>query len=157
MNLKSTYEKADAVLVAALREELTQQGHKLSGALEASIVGEATDEGLKGYALHYQEFINDGFPAASASFKQFPFMIRFFMARGLPEKEAKGAAAATIIKWQKEGMPTGGSTKHSSNGRRQNFISTVGESIGEKLDTIILDGIETQVNKVFHQTKSEKI
>lgn len=161
MSIQGVMKKAANKIKPAIRRELRRQGHYLSGTLESSISDEVVSSNnstqIKGTALYYARFVRDGFPASSASWKQFPFLISYFRQRGLPENEAKSAAAATIRKWMKEGMPTESSKRFSKTGQRKYFIDAVEKAISNDINQIILDGIRKEISKEFHKTKSETI
>src|SRR5690606_20580217 len=109
------------------------------------------------FALHYFKFLNDGVPAASASWKQMPFLIKYFESKGLENEEAERAAAATIVVWKKEGMPTEASKRFSKTGNRKEFIDMVRDVIDTETDKLILEGIDEEINKEYQKTKSETI
>lgn len=157
MEINEILYKADRLIKTNLRKELQDQGHHLSGKLEKSIAGKVSRNHLQGFALHYQKYLNEGFPAKSASFKQFPFVVKYFQARGYSEDDSKRYAAMTIHKWMKEGMPTLASNRFSSTGTRLDFIAIVNKAISPEVDKIILTGIDKVINKKFHETKSETI
>lgn len=157
MNLSKTLNKADSLIKRNLRKELKAQGHHLSGKLEESIHGIVTEDTLQGFALHYEKYLNKGVPAKSVSFKQYPFVVNYFKARGYSEDDSKQYAAMTINKWMKEGMPTNASIRFSSSGTRLDFISIVDKAINNEVNKIMTEGIDKIVNKKFHETKSETI
>jgi|SRR5690606_15913075 len=161
MSIRSVMQKAANKIKPAIKRELKAQGHYLSGNLENSLkdtilFGENGTK-IEGTALGYAKYLEDGFPAQSANWGQLPFMIKYFIARGLGAKEAKQAAAATIMKWMKEGMPTEGSRRFSKTGNRKRFIKIVGKAIDQEIDKIILEGLDKEIDKTYHKTKSETI
>jgi hypothetical protein len=155
INLKPIYEKANKVMEQTIIEELRSQGHYLTGELENSINGKVTDDGVEGFALDYQKFMQRGFPASSASWKQFPFVVKYFIARGYSEEDSKRYAAMTINKWKKYGMPTPDSRIHSSNGFRTNFLDRADRMASPQVDQIITDGIDKEINDRFFNKKVE--
>lgn len=155
------YKEATKVINGFLRQEIIAQGHHLTGALEESLDGEITStkntETLEGFAVYYSQFVEEGVPAASASFKQFPFLVKYFLQRGLAEKEAKGAAAATIRVWMKQGMSTEASKRFSDTGSRQHAIENAFIGNEDKIDEFVLNGIDFVVEERFQLEKSETI
>src|SRR5205085_1958203 len=97
------YRGAESFINELLRKEIVAQGHHLTGAMEESLEAKVGKRGkaetMEGFAVLYTKFVDEGVPAASASFKQFPFLVDYFRKRGLGDQEAKGAAAATIKVW----------------------------------------------------------
>lgn len=170
--IRQVFEKANAQLIEAIHRELREQGHYLTGELERSVQGTVTetegDATLVGTALDYGQILNKGVTAARIPFggsngdgkgtsKYIQALIDYFKKRGLDDKEAMRAAFATAHKHKKEGMPTSTSKKHSTTGNRLNFIGIVNDVISGPLDDVILGGINTIVDEVFHETKSERI
>jgi hypothetical protein len=73
----------------------------------------------------------------------------------LDDKQAAGAAAATIKKWQQEGMSTQASKRFSSTGARQNMVeSTFAKS---EIDEYMNSALDYGVDEKYHETKSETI
>jgi hypothetical protein len=153
--------KGRQILNDAIRKEARAQGHFLTGAFESSLTATVTKAGnetvIEGEALYYQKYLEDGFLAKSASMKQFPFLVKYWQLRGLTVKDAKRAAAATIRKWMKEGMPTAASHSHSSTGSRQDQIKTAFQKSEKKIDSAIIGGFDRGHSTKFNKTKSETI
>lgn len=155
------YNAAEAFINQFLRKEMVAQGHHLTGAMEDSLDSQASKKGkadiMEGFAILYTQFVNDGVPASSASFKQFPFLVEYFRQKGFGEREAKGAAAATIRTWMKEGMPTQASKRFSSTGSRTNMIEAAFTANEHKVDEYMANSFDFAVNEMFHKEKSETI
>ena len=116
--LEKIYEVAsDAVILKGI-----ERGHKLTGKGYESFRPQFNDEVILCFMEHYMVIVEDGFPKKSASFKQFPFVLEYWKKRGLSGNDAKGAAAATIHKWMKEGMSTKASSRYSKDSKRNNYI-----------------------------------
>lgn len=160
-NLRSLFTEPNRFLQKALRKELRDQGHRNTGALESSFTSEVVTNGedvtLQGYALNYADILNEGVKPERASFKQFPFMVRYFLSKGYDERTAKGYAAATIKKWQEEGMSTKASLRFSKNGKRLNFIGLVKELISQDIDNMIVKAADDIVMEEVNKQKSEVI
>lgn len=144
-----------------LRKELVAQGHHLTGTLEESIEAVVKTSGntttTEAFAAEYSKYVNKGFKATSATFKQTPFLVRYFQERGLDEKEAVSAAIATIKVWMKEGMPTSASRVFSDTGKRTDFIEEVFTKHGKEIDAFIVGKFDDYVEQLFQQEKSETI
>jgi hypothetical protein len=161
MSIKTGLEKGGRAIKKAMATELKQQGHRLTGSLEQSISFRA-EKIAGGWAMtvtanDYQKYLNWGVAPAKASFKQFPFVVLYFIQRGLQEQEAKRAAAATIRKWMKEGSPTRGSFKYSKNGARLKFLDATDAKSWQAVDAAVRQGLDEEIDKTFHKTKSETI
>lgn len=152
------YRGAQKIIERAIRQESQTQGHTLTGTMETSLSAEHTskagEEVLEGTAVGYTSIVNDGFPASSASFKQFPFLVQYFQLRGLPEEEAKRAAAATIRVWQREGMSTKASARFSKTGKRQEMIEDAFEKAKADLDSYMDSSLNKAVDDLFKREKS---
>lgn len=139
-----------------LREELAAQGHPLTGRLSQSFTFSfsETADVFRGAieAEEYAIYIDAG---VSASRVRYPIrvMIRYFLLRGLPAKEAKSAAYATRAIHQREGIPTRGSYAFSKNGRRTGFIKQgVNGALSEVADIFekrIGHTVEAQIFKIL--------
>lgn len=142
MEQKDIIDALDAAmkhLQKQLREELREQGHYLTGALQNSIEYRIYPRGTtvvvaEMMALDYGVFMELGVPASRIPYsggrqggggksKYIQGLITFFQKRGLGEREAMSAAFATANVQKREGMPTNGSFAFSSNGRRTGFVS----------------------------------
>lgn len=140
--IRDGLEAAMLHLQKMLRRELVLQGHKLTGNLSESIGFEMVEVpyGWKATmsADDYGVFIEFGVTSAKIPYrsgsgrrgaggksKYIQGLIRFFELRGLPEREAIGAAFATAHVHQREGMPTRESYRFSRTGQRTGFVQTV--------------------------------
>jgi hypothetical protein len=161
------YKGALTLINQELRKEMVAQGHHLTGAMEDSLDGDIYQERkadvMDGYAVYYTRFVNDGFAAAKASFKQFPFLLEYFIKRGFPIASTAGnvsasqMAAMTIRKWMKEGMPTQASKRFSSTGSRTQMIENAFVGAEPKIDEYITNGLDFVVEERFQLEKSETI
>ncbi len=141
----------------ALAAEIKDQGHTLTGNLERSITATFTEDGVQGFMLDYQKYVDNGFPASSANWGQFPYVFRYFLARGYVEADAKRFAAATIVKWMKEGMPTKDSALYSNNGFRTDFVNRADRIATPEIDSIISGGIDRQITREHFSQLTETI
>lgn len=162
IDITQIYEGAENFINQLLRKESSAQGHFLTGALEASLDAKISKQGkadiMDGIAAYYTQYVDQGFPAESASMKQFPFMVRYFQARGLDEKEAKNAAAATIKVWMKQGgMPTQASKRFSETGSRTNMISNAMVGADAQINEYFSNAFDFAFDEKYHETKSETI
>lgn len=161
MTIADIYKEAKAFINTFIRKEMVDQGHHLTGAmeesLEATITAKPGETDMEGFAAHYTQYVNYGFPASSANFGQVPYLIDYFKKRGLSEKEATGAAFATVKVWMKEGMPTTASNRFSTTGKRTNMIEDAFEKNGQALDNFIGAGFDRLIEAEFQQEKSETI
>lgn len=123
------------VAIKAVQDEITAQGHVLSGQLRDNITKRTYAEAEKviseALMVDYYDSVNFGVPASRIPYgggsggtsRYIQGLIGFFQARGKDLKEAKRAAFATANRHKMEGMPTRASFRFSSNGRRTGFIA----------------------------------
>lgn len=143
-----------------IKEQLTLQGHELTGALNESIsynVKGGKNPVLEGYAANHFQYVEYGFSKEKASYAQKDYLIDYFLKRGLEEKDAKRAAYFTIVKWKEEGMSTKASAKYSKNGKRNKVLQNVFEEHGPALDKMILDAFDSELDHKYREEKSETI
>lgn len=159
--ISDIYEGAQRLINEFIRKEIVAQGHHLTGAMEDSLDSEIFKskkaEVMEAFAIDYTRFVNDGFPAASATFKQVPFLIEYFKKRGYEEKAAVSFAFATVKKWMKEGMPTQASKRFSTTGSRTNMIENAFVANEHKLDDYMSTGLDFVVDENYRKEKTEKI
>lgn len=159
---------AERLINEELRKEMVAQGHHLTGNMEDSLEKIIYKDGkadvMDGYAAYYSKFVNDGFPAKSASMRQYPFLLDYFIKRGYPVASsnpgtltAGALAAMTIRKWMKEGMPTVASSRFSSVIRRKRMIENAFDNMKPKLDRFLSDSYDFIVEEKFQKEKSETI
>lgn len=142
MTLQSLIVDIMLELQTALRDTLAAQGHVLTGNLSDSIMFEVSADGdeIVGqmYVADYGVFVNVGVTADRIPFggrsgkggtsQYIQGLISFWEGRGLSGREAIGAAFATAHVHAREGMPSRGSYKYSSNGERLGFVQDAVES-----------------------------
>lgn len=162
------YSGAERLINAFIRKEMIAQGHHLTGAMEDSLDSDVFKQKkadvMEGFSVYYTKFVNEGFPAKSASFKQIPFLVEYFIKRGFPiasttpgTTTAVQMAFATIKKWMKEGMPTQASKRFSSTGSRTNMIENSFEENRAKLDEYMSSGFDFVIDEHYRKEKSETI
>lgn len=153
--------QADGFIEQIIKKEMIAQGHHLTGKMEESLHGEVSHKPnkhiLEGFAIYYTQFVNEGFPASSANFKQVPYVLAFWKSRGLSDKEALGAAFATIKVWMNQGMPTQASKRFSSTGSRTNMIENALIGHASQIDDFIGAGLDQVIEAEFQLEKSETI
>lgn len=161
MPIKDIYAGAENLINQFLKKESFSQGHFLTGKLEESLRATFSRAGkadvLEGFAVYYAQYVDQGVPPESASFKQVPFLIEYFKKRGYGEKEATAFAFATVKKWMKEGMSTQASKRFSSTGSRQNFIENSFVGNDARLNDYMENTFDFAVEEQFQKEKSETI
>ena len=147
---------------------MVAQGHHLTGAMEDSLSVDIFKKGkadiMEGSAVYYTKFVNEGFPAKSASFKQVPFLIEYFIKKGFPVASSNPTTAtavsmafATVKKWMKEGMPTQASKRFSTTGSRTDMIEAAFTGAGARIDEYIGNGLDFVIEEDFQKEKSETV
>lgn len=127
--------EAAKILEAEIKRQLSLQGHKLTGALEASIetkvmIKDYTTARIAVLANDYALPLNDGVPATRIPFspgsgkktsKYIQGLMNFARLRfNLSDpSEIKGAAFAIAYKHKQQGMPTRASLQFSKTGQRK--------------------------------------
>jgi hypothetical protein len=140
-------------LVLGLQKELEAQGHKATGRLVESAelkyaIETSTQLVAEIYFEDYWEVVNDGVRASRIPYrgqrsggksKYIEALIAWaqVVKPGLTLSEAKSFAFAVANKHKEEGMPTRGSYRFSSNGRRTKFVDVVKKDFEEKLAELI--------------------
>jgi len=127
-------------IIAELRDELQQQGHRASGSLDSSFKHEITENDTDGFlgtifANDYWTILEDGVSAgripytpgkrtgaSSSKYIQGLMDWAAIVRPELSDKERKGFVFAVATKQSREGMPTRGSYSFSRNGERKNFV-----------------------------------
>ena len=135
-------------LIADLQQELKDQGHYLTGALEKSMQSFQTENGVKVdsevIALDYLQKLDEGVPGYQIDESDIAGLTRYATLRfGKTGKAAIKAAIAIARKHRKEGMPTKNSYQFSKN--------------GERLDAIPLSYDEKENNALIEQSLSDEI
>lgn len=161
LKFQDIYDGAEKFLNQVISKEAEDQGHSLTDTMTRSFKGRQNLNGrvkvLTGTAVNYLRYVNDGVRAQSASFKQAPFLIEYFKARGESEENAVAYAFATIKKWMKEGMSTQASKRFSKTGARQNFVESAMIANDAKLDEYMSSTLDHSVEEHYRLTKSETI
>lgn len=129
-----------------MKSQIEAQGHRLTGKLINSVGFEVkrTAGGYRGelYLEDYGLILDSGVKANRIPFgrstgrkvsKYIQGLIDYFKKRGLPDREATGAAFATARVQSREGMPTRASFRFSKTGERTGFIS---RTVQNKEETI---------------------
>ena len=147
-------------LKVRLAQELRDQGHNLTGSLISSLEEKVTVAAgrltIEMYGNDYGDPLNTGVPAAripytpgqsrAATSKYIQGLIHFAERRfGLRGKEAISAAFAIARKHKREGMPTRGSYKYSSNGRRTGWIDVILADNDQELTSFVEEWVGTEV------------
>lgn len=155
--LKDILQGGSRYINQLIRKEHTAQGHYLTGQSENSLDADIHGNEMDGLMVYYARFVNEGVPAASASYKQVPFLIKYFLQRGLGAKEAKAAAFATVTVWKKEGMSTQASKRFSQTGARQNFVEAAFAGHNAEIDEYFGNSFDHAVEETYRKEKSETI
>ena len=173
---KKAADKIGEIAVEAVKIELAAQGHKLTGALIDSVTYQVkeTDKGaiIEGILLDYGIPVNTGVPASNipftlnnkgslkafkkANFRRSTGVSKYIAGLQLfailrfrvPKKEALSIAFAIATKHKKEGMPTKGSKRFSSTGKRTGAIQEALSKIDAKIQEIINEVIVVYTNKI---------
>lgn len=168
----TTIRKIEQQLRADLIDELSQQGHYLTGALEASIqsiIEEGKTIALEMSASRYIDPLNTGVPPENIPYdssrksgaktsKYIQALKNYSMLRfGVDEKEALTIAFKIAKKHEKEGMPTQGSYAFSKNSRRTTAIESTYNENESKYESIIENTFSGELDILIDQTFPETV
>ena len=149
---------ADTARMAVIIE-WRRQGHELTGkaasSIEEKVVQSAGNTRIEFYIEDYMANINQGVPASRIPYspgsgappsKYIQGLARYARLRfGADRKEAERIAFAIARTHLREGLPSAGSKRFSSTGRRTGFIEQGLEGEEEKIGALI----EVAVEKTF--------
>lgn len=150
MDLTSIIRSAAKEIVAGLKDEFEQQGHKATGKGLDSIheVIEQTDSGflIKIVALDYLIYVNMGRDAGKMPpVSKIKEWVKVVITQD--EQAAESIAWAIAKTIEKEGIPTSGAYRYSSNGRRVGFIDYV-------RNTLVNEVLERMARRVEKEAAS---
>jgi hypothetical protein len=145
--------------ITVVANEWRAQGHELSGSavkqMETVIREEIATIVIEGYIPDYMAINNSGVTAARIPYtpnsgrppsKYISGLIDYVKRRmGKSDKEAKGIAFAIASKHKKEGMPTKGSVRFSTTGKRTGFIEQALDKNSPKFIELIENAITFSV------------
>jgi hypothetical protein len=145
--------------ITVVANEWRAQGHELSGSavkqMETVIREEIATIVIEGYVPDYMAINNSGVTAARIPYtpnsgrppsKYISGLIDYVKRRmGKSDKEAKGIAFAIASKHKKEGMPTKGSVRFSTTGKRTGFIEQALDKNSPKFIELIENAITFSV------------
>ncbi|GAB0154751.1 hypothetical protein CHRYSEOSP005_00110 [Chryseobacterium sp. Alg-005] len=159
--MKQVFQKVEDLLSTQLVKQLADQGHRLTGSLENSIINSARIiEGknrteLFGFALDYAQDLEKGTKKFGRDHVQ--ELYKYFLLRGFNKIQAMEAAVLTNRKHRQEGMPTKASSRFSKTGERKNFIQNTWKENEQKIDSLIDQGTDQYFNEIYNLQKSETI
>ena len=161
-----SYQGIADFIVIKLARELLNQGHQHTGALINSLKGNVTKltNGIEISVTSnktYWRIVNDGVKPNRIPYRgrsgrggksaYIQALIAYFKKKGVADP--KSAAFATATKQRKEGMPTKGSHRYSSTGKRTNFIEETlkrhGQNIEDQAFDVGFELLKVKIDKVF--------
>ena len=157
--LQKMSEDISLLAITVVANEWRAQGHELSGSavkqMETVIREEIATIVIEGYIPDYMAINNSGVTAARIPYtpnsgrppsKYISGLIDYVKRRmGKSDKEAKGIAFAIASKHKKEGMPTKGSVRFSTTGKRTGFIEQALDKNNAKFIELIENAITFSV------------
>jgi hypothetical protein len=150
--IEQTLNKVGRFFLDALRAELINQGHEVTGRLirelRYKIEKSANEVTLNIYMDKYGIYVNNGVLGAKIPYNRgsgakksmyIDALIGWIEQKGLEsgDRDIKNFAFAIANKHKKEGMPTGSSSRFSRNGRRTGFIDSVIRENNQEVETLI--------------------
>jgi hypothetical protein len=157
--LQKLADDISALAIEVIAMEWRAQGHELSGSavkqMETVVKFEINTLVIEGLVPDYMAINNSGVTAARIPYtpnsgrppsKYISGLIDYVKRRmGKSDKEAKGIAFAIASKHKKEGMPTKGSVRFSTTGKRTGFIEQALEKNSAKFIELIENAITFSV------------
>jgi len=140
-----------------IRQELTEQGHVLTGSLinNIELKVKTISDGILGeiYMLDYWEDLETGVKPEDLPSNHQDRLLDYFTARGVDDPDM--AALNTLRVHFKTGIPTAGSYEYTNNGRRTGFLSHVVEERREDITELLSqsDLIVQAINTIISKNK----
>lgn len=159
-NTTTILKEVSQLIITALKKELHNQGHYLTGALERSLNSTVTKESLTISCLYYLWILEKGVAPGRMviSTKSITALTTYVQRRmGYDSKKAKSVAFAILKTQQKEGMPTYNANRYSSTGRRTSVLTQTFTLINPALDRTIFNGIDELIDTEFNKQKTETL
>jgi hypothetical protein len=158
-SLQKLADDISVLAITVVANEWRAQGHELSGSavkqMETLVRMEINTLVIEGLVPNYMAINNSGVTAARIPYtpnsgrppsKYISGLIDYVKRRmGKSDKEAKGIAFAIASKHKKEGMPTKGSVRFSTTGKRTGFIEQALDKNSPKFIELIENAITFSV------------
>jgi hypothetical protein len=158
-SLQKLADEISLLAITVVANEWRAQGHELSGSavrqMETFVRMEINTLIIEGLVPNYMAINNSGVTAARIPYtpnsgrppsKYISGLIDYVKRRmGKSDKEAKGIAFAIASKHKKEGMPTKGSVRFSTTGKRTGFIEQALDKNSPKFIELIENAITFSV------------
>jgi len=158
-SLQKLADEISVLAISVVANEWRAQGHELSGSavklMETFVRMEINTLIIEGLVPNYMAINNSGVTAARIPYtpnsgrppsKYISGLIDYVKRRmGKSDKEAKGIAFAIASKHKKEGMPTKGSVRFSTTGKRTGFIEQALDKNSQKFIELIENAITFSV------------
>lgn len=158
-SLQKLADDISTLAISVVATEWRAQGHELTGSavkqMETMIRFEINTLVIEGLVPDYMAINNQGVPANKIPYypgsgnktsKYISGLIDYVKKRmGKSDKEAKGIAFAIASKHKREGMPTKGSVRFSTTGKRTGFIEQALDKNSQKFIDLIEASIRFSV------------
>lgn len=144
-SLREILEGGHRIVKSELITQLHEQGHSLTGALEASITAKAKGELIDASAFSYLHKLNEGVRPEDikVNAQALAEMTRYVELRmGYRGKKASQVAYLILRKQKQEGMPTSGSYAYSRTGERLNSLDNSFENRDAELTEYMVSSTE---------------
>lgn len=150
--------KMQTYLRGVLIDEFVKQGHSMpkpkwqqSVEVISRYVGTGLVFEVSG-AEYGKKYVNVKMESTQASFKMFPFVLKYAKNRfGLTEADAKVRAAMIIRSWMKKGRPSPGSYSHSKTGKRTEFIESAQDEIEKNFGDFYMKYKLSDLNRIIKE------
>ena len=146
--LRKILEGGYRIVRAELITQLHEQGHSLTGALEASITAKTKGEEIEASAFSYLHKLNEGVRPddIKVNSQTLAEMTRYVQLRmGYQGGKAAQVAYLILQKQRLEGMPTSGSYAYSRTGERLRSLDNSFENTAPVLNDYMLAGVDEYI------------
>lgn len=148
------------IINSEIAHQLREQGHHLTGSLEASLNGAIVGDTLFGEAKAYIRKLETGVPASEIviNSQALDEMVKYVELRmGYRGSKAEKVAYLILKKQSEEGSPTSNSYNFSNTGERKHVITISFKEKEKELDSYVMKGIDDIINQEFRKQKSESL
>lgn len=160
MTVREILEAGQRIIETSVKQELRDQGHYLTGALERSLAAKVKSEVMEGEALDYLKKLDEGVPGSQIKVdsKALAEMTRYVELRmGYKGSKAMQVAYRILQTQQREGMPTANSYAYSKNGERKKGLQIGFAEAEPRLDKHMSDGLDALIDEKYRLQKNETI
>lgn len=161
-SINEALKEASELLRNEFKSELKKQGHVNTGKLLNSIdfkIQKLLDNTVSTFFFEEYGFIIDngvtadripysGRTGLGGRSKYIEGLMKYFRSKGFNNKRATSLAFATATVQKREGMPTRGSYKFSSTGKRTGFVQIAFDNVEVQINDTIIRSLENKIQNI---------